>query len=114
MIGSSDDGVQGLASGDVAERALAEIAVQSIVQREKSKRFLMGAVCALVIAGIVAVLYAPPGKDVLGYWFGATVIVLALGAIGASRFLLKIPGVSINTQQRTVKLDDEANSKQKD
>jgi Flp pilus assembly protein TadB len=95
-----DDDFKGRAIGDVAERALAGVAEQRIIQREKTKRFLIAVVCFLFVAAVLAVLFAPPGKEIMGYALGATLIVLAMGSIGASKFLLKVPGASIDTHVR--------------
>ena len=50
-----------------------------------------------VIAAIV-IVFAPAGKEKLSYILGAALIVMALGAIGASQFRFKLPGIEVDTK----------------
>lgn len=92
-----DDEFSGRASGDVAEKALSLVVRERIVQREQTKRLLIAVVAGLFVVAVVAILFAPQGKEIVGWILGSVLIVLALGAIGASRFLLKVPGAQLNT-----------------
>jgi hypothetical protein len=67
-------------------------------EREKTKRLLIGAIVVLFLAASSFVLFAPPGREEIAIVLGAALLVLALGAIGASGFLLRLPGgVSVDT-----------------
>jgi hypothetical protein len=92
-----EDEFDGFASGEDAERALGEIAKERIAQREKTKRLLIVMVSILFSLGTIVAVFAPQGKEVVGGALGGALIVLALGAIGASRFLLKLPGAYVDT-----------------
>lgn len=81
-----EDDFHGYANGEVAEKALSRISEQRTIQREKTKRFLIAEVCSLFVAAGAAVLFSPPDKEIMRYAFGATLIVLAMGAIGSSKF----------------------------
>ncbi len=87
-----DDGFKGYALGDATE-GLADLALQRMMAREKTKRLLIGSVTLLILASMVATLFAPAGRETTGYVIGATLLVLALGAVGSSNFILKVGGV---------------------
>jgi heme A synthase len=85
--------VNALASGREAVSALTSL----LLQREKTKRLLIGAACVFFIVAALVVVFAPPEKQALAYALGAALVVVALGAIGASQFKFKLPGVVVET-----------------
>jgi drug/metabolite transporter (DMT)-like permease len=85
--------VNGLARGREAVSALTSL----LLQREKTKRLLIGAACVFFIVAALVVVFAPPEKQGLAYALGAALVVVALGAIGASQFKFKLPGVVVET-----------------
>ena len=93
-----DDGFKGYAEGEGAVDGLAQLSTERMREREKTKRLLIGSVTVLVIVAAVAMLFAPTGREPVGYVLGAVLLVLALGAIGASKFLLRVPGVVLDTK----------------
>jgi hypothetical protein len=67
-------------------------------EREKTKRLLIGAACLLFIFAAVVFVFAPEGKEKLSYILGVVLIIMALGAIGASQFQFKVPGIEVDTK----------------
>jgi hypothetical protein len=89
-----DDGqFSGRASGQSAVDALTQIALE----RERTRRLLIGAACLFFVVAALVMVFAPPEKQTLGYALGAVMVVVALGAIGASQFHFKLPGISVQT-----------------
>jgi hypothetical protein len=91
-----EPGFRGYATGKAVE-TLATV----IGEREKTKRLLIGAACLLFIVAALVVIFAPPDKQGLAYALGGTLVVIALGAIGAAQFQVKLPGLSIQTHDGT-------------
>ena len=92
-----DDDFQASASGQTAVDTLGELARERLRQRETTKRLLIGAVTLLFIFAGVIMLFAPEGRQQIGYIIGVVLVILALGAIGASKFVLQVPGIHLNT-----------------
>ena len=92
-----DGDFEGGASGREAVETLGQV----VSEREKTKRLLIGASCLFFIIAALVVVFAPTDKQNLAYALGAALVVMALGAIGASRFKLKLPGVSVETNNET-------------
>ncbi len=92
------------AAGSEAIKQLAQVATA----REKTKRLLIGAACTLFCVSALVVVFAPPEKEGLAYVLGAALLVVALGAIGASQFKFKIPGVSVETNNLSLQQAIEA------
>jgi hypothetical protein len=82
----------GSAVGQEAVDKLAQITIE----RERTRRLLIFAAVGCILAGTFAILVAPPEKEVASYIVGAVMCLLALGAIGASSFKLKAPGIEIS------------------
>jgi len=100
--------VKGFAIGRNAGNALSRIISEKIKQHEETKRHLIIAVVTLFIFSCISILFAPPNKEIIGYALGITLVILALGAlgaIGASKFILKIPIGSIEAQTLNVLVD---------
>lgn len=95
-----EDDFKGKASGDNAVNNLAILSVERMREKEKTKRLLIIIVFLLVALAIVIMLFSPPEKESVAYVIGAVLIVLALGAIGAPKFALKLFGISIETSGR--------------
>jgi hypothetical protein len=90
----NDGGFRGGASGTTAVTELGTIARE----REKTKRMLIGAACLFFAIAALIVVFAPSGREKLAYILGAALLVMALGAIGAAQFRLKVPGVEVDTR----------------
>lgn len=88
-----DRDFRGYATGSAVE-TLAEV----LAQREKTKRLLIAAACIFFAIAAIVVVFAPPSKQGLAYALGAALVVMALGAIGASQFIFKMPGATIDTR----------------
>lgn len=74
----------------------ADYAQARLRERDKTQRTLIFAVTALAVFLGSVTVFAPEGRVGFAYITGAVVLVLALGAIRARRFLLKVPSVEIN------------------
>jgi len=88
----SDGGFNGKATGSAVD-----LFAKVLLQREQTKRLLIGAACLFFIVASLVVVFAPAAKQGLAYVLGAALVVMALGAIGAAQFKLKLPGVSVET-----------------
>ena len=80
-----------VAKGDHAVSQLASLAVE----REKTRRLLIGAACVLFVVASLVMVFSPNGRESASYILGAVLIVMALGAIGASHFKFSLPGVEV-------------------
>jgi hypothetical protein len=97
----NERGVAWAVTGGESTVQLGMVTQEWIREREKTKRTLIGAVVTLVAIGAAAVLLAPAGREHVGYVIGGVSIVLALGAIGVSTFIMKLPGVRVDTTDRS-------------
>ena len=79
------------AKGDHAVSQLASLAIE----REKTRRLLIAAACALFIVASLVMVFSPSGRESASYILGAVLIVMALGAIGASHFKFSVPGIEV-------------------
>lgn len=75
---------------------------QVMIEREKTKRLLIAASCVFLIVAALVVIFAPAEKQQLSYILGAALLLMAMGAIGATRFKITVPGVSIDTQAPSI------------
>lgn len=94
----SDGDFEGTASGQGAVNNLALLSIQRMQEQEKTKRILIISEVILVMFSIVIMLYGPAGKENISYIFGAILLVLALGAIGAQKFVFKLFGITVDTK----------------
>jgi len=69
-----------------------------LAERERTKRLLVGAACLFLIIAALLVVFAPEQREILAKICGAVLVVIALGAIGVSKFKLKLPGIEIDTR----------------
>ncbi len=95
---------RGRVSGETAVATLGKL----MIEKEKTKRFLIFAAAALFIVAALMVVFAPEGRENAAYALGAVLLIIALGAIGATRFALKVPGIEVNAgqQERTKEHDN--------
>lgn len=68
-----------------------------LAERERTKRLLVGAACFFVIVAAFLVVFAPEDRETLANVCGVALVVVALGAIGVSKFKLKLPGIQLDT-----------------
>jgi hypothetical protein len=87
----------GRAVGRMAVEHLAEYVKVRVAEHEKTKRLLIVVVAVLVVVSSFILVFAPAGKELPAAIIGTVLLVLALGAIGASRFILKTPFASIES-----------------
>jgi hypothetical protein len=97
-IKKSGTNIEGTNIGDGA-RELSKLSELHIREREKTKRLLLVLVAVLIIFAVLVMLFSPPGQENVGYILGAAIMVLALGGIGVSQFVLKMPGISVDTKE---------------
>jgi hypothetical protein len=97
--------------GGASGREAVELLGRVLAEREKTKRLLIGAACLFFLAGSLVVVFAPPSKQGLAYALGSALVVMALGAIGASRFSFKLPGVSVETNDGVIARSTEHNTR---
>ena len=50
-------------------------------------------------------IFAPDGRELLANCFGVVLVVLSLGTIGASKFVLRMNGIEISVDESTDKND---------
>lgn len=87
----------GRAMGRMAVEQLAEYARTRLIELEKTKRLLILVVAVLVVTSSVIFVFSPGDRQGVAAMVGSVLLVLALGSIGASRFILKTPFASIET-----------------
>jgi hypothetical protein len=85
----------GRAEGKEAVKALAQLTNTQIIESEKTKRYLMTIVLVLFALALVIPAFVPGERDTT--LITIELIVLGLGAIGVQHFVLKAPGVSIQS-----------------
>lgn len=87
---------EGDASGETAVTELGALARE----REKTKRVLIGAACLFVIVAALVSTFSPVEKEKVAYSIGIALVVMAIGAIGAAQFSLRLPsGFRIDTRE---------------
>lgn len=92
-----EDNFKAKAIGDNAVNNLTSFTIERMREREKTKRLLIVIVFFLMVLAVLIIFFAPPEKETMAYIFGASLLVLALGAIGASKFIFKLLGISVDT-----------------
>lgn len=70
---------------------------QVMIEREKTKKLLIGVSCVFLMIAALEV-FAPAEKQQLSYFLGAALPMMAPGAIDTTRFQIKVPGVTVETQ----------------
>jgi len=77
-------------------------------EREKTRRVLVLAVTALAIVSGIEMVFAPSGREVIAFIITPLLLVLSLGAIGVSRFVLKTPAAEISAGESSDQTDPNA------
>jgi hypothetical protein len=72
-------------SADALIKARTKLHVEALKEGEKTKRLSLVLAAVMVVASLLAVLFAPAGREVVSYWIGATLLVSAAGAAGYKR-----------------------------
>lgn len=88
----------GDATGNYSVAKLSDFATERLRQKEKTKRLLITGEFLLVAFAASIMLFAPKEKEKVAYIIGAILLVLALGAIGASKFVFKFFGLIVDTR----------------
>ncbi len=70
-----------------------------IVEIEKTKRISLVLSVILLLSAMLIVMFAPQGKEVLSYWFGAALVIFSAGAAGYRRLWAKAPMIEIESGQ---------------
>ena len=92
-----DDGLV-IEAGPGSRQQSLDYGIARFREREKTRRILIIVVAALVIAAGMEMVFAPEGRQIPAYIISPILLVLALGAIGVSRFVLKTPGAELKTE----------------
>lgn len=75
-----------------------DVIQERIREKEKTKRLLIIVVFLLFVFSAFVFLFAPEGKEMRANIIGVALLVLAMGAIGAHKFMLKLPGVEVKAE----------------
>jgi hypothetical protein len=67
-----------------------------------TRRFLIIAATAFAIAAAITVVFVPQGREPLAWFIGLTLLVLALGAGGYSRFWIRTPHTEIKAAKEQI------------
>ena len=94
-----EDDFRAKASGSNAVNKLADFTTERMREKEKTKRLLIVIVFVLMLFGILIILFAPPEREAMAYVFGAILLVLSLGVIGAQKFVFKFFGITVDTTE---------------
>jgi hypothetical protein len=100
-----EDDFSANAIGREAVNNLHDFAVERLRQKEKTKRMLMIGVFGLVTVATIILLFVPVIREKFAPIIGAILLVLALGAIGVSKFAFKLFGVTVDTKQSGMPLN---------
>jgi uncharacterized protein YceK len=106
----NDSNFSGSAYGDSAIENLTSLAKE----KEKTRRLLLILATIILIFGCSSILFAPQNKEMESMIIGAVMIVLSLGAVGASSFKVKMPSFEISTNDNTRNLVDSKTTIQED
>jgi hypothetical protein len=72
-------------TADELIKARTKLHVEAVRQGEKTKRLSLVLAAVMVLAALLAILFAPAGREVVSYWIGAALLVSAAGAAGYKR-----------------------------
>lgn len=92
-----DDGLI-IEAGPGSRQQALDYGIARFREREKTKRVMCILVAALVVVSGALILFAPAGREILSYFLSPIILVLALGAIGATRFTLRTNGTTIKVE----------------
>ncbi|RJG13550.1 hypothetical protein D3879_10010 [Pseudomonas cavernicola] len=96
------EGFSATVSGQEAVRALSEIMLTRIREKEKTKRLLIVVTFVLLAIAAFIPLFTPEGREANSYITSAVLAIMALGAIGATKFSIKTPAVEIESEVQQV------------
>lgn len=82
----------GSASGKDAVEHLGKIAIE----REKTRRLLLLSSVVFVLMGAAVILFAPTEKQFASQVIAGVLLVFSVGAVGASSFKIKLPGIEVS------------------
>ena len=88
----NDGASMGSASGVAAVEALTDV----LREKEKTRRLLIGAACFFLCVAALIVMFSPAGKETMSYILGASLLIVALGAIGVAKFKISAPGIAVS------------------
>ena len=86
-------------AADELIKARTKLHVEALKEGEKTKRLSLVLAAVLIVVALLAVLFAPAGREVVSYWIGATLLVFAAGAVGYKRVWGKSKLLSVGGDQ---------------
>ena len=89
-----DDGLV-IEAGPGSRQQALDYGIARFREREKTKRLLIVIVSALITAAGFEMVFGPEGRQLPTSIVAPAFLLLALGAIGATKFALKLPAVEI-------------------
>ena len=98
-----DKDFNGDAIGPEAVDDLKEIILVRIAEQEKTRRLLIVLTAVLVVFAACLMVFAPDNRQGMGIVIGIVLLVLAMGSIGASQFVVKAPGWEVSTKGQAVR-----------
>lgn len=98
MASVEEPGFRGSATGEAPVRRLLEYSTVRLREIEKTRRLLLGSTVALVLLAAAIAVFAPKGREQIGHAISAVLVILALGAAGAAKFRVKLPGVELDAE----------------
>ena len=99
------------AIGKCAVDDMKEIVLLRITEQEKTRRLLIVLTAILVVFAACLMVFAPENRQGTSVIIGIVLIVLAMGSIGASQFVIKGPGWSVGTAKQSAESVTEQNDK---
>src|SRR5262245_51912213 len=105
MASIEEPGFRGNATGEAPVRQLLEYTTVRLRELEKTRRLLLGTTAVLVLLAATIAVFAPEGRERVGYAISAVLVVLAMGAVGAAQFKFKMPGVDLEAAQNRLRDD---------
>ena len=91
---------KGTAVGTGAVSDLKEIMLRRISELEKTRRLLIVITAVLVVFAACIMVFGPEAREVTSTIIGIVLLVLAMGSIGASQFVIKGAGWEVSTGEK--------------
>lgn len=66
-----------------------------IAEEHRTKRLGMIVGAALVAAAAALMVFAPPGREVMSYWVGAALVIVAAGCLGYQRVAARAKNIMV-------------------
>ena len=98
-----DKGLTVRAVGAAAVKDTTRIMLLRIAEQEKTRRLLIVLTAILVVFGSCLMVFAPQGREDTSIVIGLVLLVLAMGSIGVSQFIVKAPGWEVSTEGAAAK-----------